>query len=285
MSKIGIVAVVYNERSRIEPWLENVTKWADEVYLLDKGSSDGTLEIASRYAVTVVSIPFSPPGCEVSLYKEFLPTMKTEWCIWSTPSEVFTPRLVDYMKAIAAQDDGQLDSVFAYTKIFAFGSSDSFTPYGNYPHLRMWHRDRAMFIAKIHGAVQSRGNAKFIEDADAYVLHQSHATFESFVERQKGYSACEADSLDVRDREIKAMDFIRMGDKYDSHFSANPRADLRLYLGWKISMYMCALACLHRHRETETKSSYEARLAEVRSLWNERPEGVDRLAEEPVSQG
>jgi hypothetical protein len=265
MGKLCVVACVYNESLRIASWLDNVSRWADEIVLFDKGSQDGTLDIAGRYSVKVHSIPFSPAGCESAELKEILPTLCCEWGVWSTPSEVFSRRLIEWFRLIMENDDGLVDSVFAFSKIYAFGETDPATPYGNYPHLRMWHRDRALFAAKIHGFVQSRGNARVIQDPDAYVLHQSHATFEGFIERQVGYSIAEADLAELKLE--KALEFIRMGDKYDSHFSNNGNADLRLYLGWKISMYMAALACLHRHREVETRAAYSERLARERVSW------------------
>jgi hypothetical protein len=74
------------------------------------------------------------------------------------------------------------------------------------------------------------------------------------------------------------MEFVRMGDKDDAHFAGNPGADLRLYLGWKVSMYLAALACLNKHREEETRRASQERILAVKALWstgdgNGSPEG------------
>jgi hypothetical protein len=266
MKKLGVFVTVFNEASRIRSFLENVSKWADEILLFDKGSTDETLKIASEFPVSITHIPFSPPGYEVVHLKEMMPHLGPEWCVWATPSEVFTPRLIQYFRLLISQDDGLVDSVHAYTKIYAFGRTDPSTPYGNYTHLRMWHRDRALYTGLIHNGVKSRGNSRMIKDEAAYVLHQSHATFEGFVERQKGYSLCESDCAESK--EAKAVEFIRMGEKFDGYFADNPGADLRLHLGWKVSMYLAALACLHKHREEETISDYNERMALEREAWN-----------------
>ena len=43
--KISFIVPSYNEAARITPVLEHATRWADEVVVMDKGSTDGTLEI------------------------------------------------------------------------------------------------------------------------------------------------------------------------------------------------------------------------------------------------
>lgn len=64
--KISFIVPSYNEAARIGAVLEHATRWADEVVVMDKGSTDGTIEICKKFGdkVRVRTIPFSERGHE-----------------------------------------------------------------------------------------------------------------------------------------------------------------------------------------------------------------------------
>ena len=50
--KISVVLIAKNEEKKIEKCLTSVT-WADEIIVIDDGSTDKTLEIAKKYTKKV----------------------------------------------------------------------------------------------------------------------------------------------------------------------------------------------------------------------------------------
>lgn len=46
---LSVIIIAQNEADRIEPCLQSVAGWVDEIIVLDSGSSDNTVEIARRY--------------------------------------------------------------------------------------------------------------------------------------------------------------------------------------------------------------------------------------------
>jgi glycosyltransferase involved in cell wall biosynthesis len=46
---LSVIIIAQDEADRIEPCLQSVANWADEIIVLDSGSSDNTVEIARRY--------------------------------------------------------------------------------------------------------------------------------------------------------------------------------------------------------------------------------------------
>ncbi len=59
MPKLSVCIICKNEQSRIEACLSSVI-WADEIVLLDSGSTDKTLEIAEKYTDKIFSNPDWP---------------------------------------------------------------------------------------------------------------------------------------------------------------------------------------------------------------------------------
>lgn len=50
---VSAVLIVKNEVHVLEPCLESLVEWVDEIVVLDSGSTDGTLELAARYGAKV----------------------------------------------------------------------------------------------------------------------------------------------------------------------------------------------------------------------------------------
>ncbi|TAM23419.1 MAG: glycosyltransferase family 2 protein, partial [Nevskiaceae bacterium] len=46
---LSVCLICKNEADRIEPCLQSVAGWADELIVFDSGSTDGTVEIVRRY--------------------------------------------------------------------------------------------------------------------------------------------------------------------------------------------------------------------------------------------
>ena len=46
---VAVIILTYNEEANIAQALSNVVGWADEVFVLDSMSTDGTLAIAKQY--------------------------------------------------------------------------------------------------------------------------------------------------------------------------------------------------------------------------------------------
>ena len=96
---IGITAIVvcYNEARRLSESLKSLS-FCDEILVFDMGSTDGSLEIATRYATKVISIP------RVEYLESILPDLikhtKNKWVISQDPDEVFSSKLAEQLEQI-----------------------------------------------------------------------------------------------------------------------------------------------------------------------------------------
>jgi glycosyltransferase involved in cell wall biosynthesis len=87
--RISALVNTFNEEEHIQACLESL-QWVDELVVADMGSSDRTVEIASRYATKVVSIP---PGNFSEIRNAGLAEVSGDWVLLVDADERITPEL------------------------------------------------------------------------------------------------------------------------------------------------------------------------------------------------
>lgn len=97
---LSIAIVACNEAENLRRTLASVT-WADEIVLVDSGSTDGTLEIAESYHATIFNEPWPGygPGVNSALDKCTQP-----WILNLDADEAVTPELAAEIRALLASE-------------------------------------------------------------------------------------------------------------------------------------------------------------------------------------
>src|SRR6516225_8532288 len=96
MQKISAYILAYNEAAKIKPAVSSVL-WADEVIVVDSGSTDSTAEIACGLGARVVQIPFQGFG---DLRNRALEECRHEWIFSLDSDERCTPEVRDEILSI-----------------------------------------------------------------------------------------------------------------------------------------------------------------------------------------
>jgi glycosyltransferase involved in cell wall biosynthesis len=181
--KITFLVPVYNEAARIGTVLAHATCWADEVVVLDKGSTDGTLEICRQFGdrVRVVPIPFSERS-----HEDFtlIPGYVSEgWVFFGTCSEIPTRRLIEKCREALDARGGELDLLYVPRFMYFFGVSRAPENGGVSYYPFLFHRDRAVITNDIHDNFHARDKARTLRipyAPDCCVHHFTHPTVRSF---------------------------------------------------------------------------------------------------------
>ncbi|XOV78843.1 MAG: glycosyltransferase family 2 protein [Aestuariibacter sp.] len=100
--KISCFLIVCNEADRIEAALKPLAGWVDQLIVLDSGSTDGTVEIASKYADKVYQTDwpgFGPQRNRALGYCEH------DWVMNIDADEVVTETLKSEIDAVMSQPD------------------------------------------------------------------------------------------------------------------------------------------------------------------------------------
>jgi glycosyltransferase involved in cell wall biosynthesis len=181
--KITFLVPAYNEVARIGMVLEHATRWADEVVVMDKGSTDGTLDLCHRFGdrVRVVPIPFSERSHENFT---LIPGYVSEgWVFFGTCSEIPTHMLIEKCReALEARGD-ELDLLYVPRLMYFFGVSRAPENGGVSYYPFLFHRDRVVITNDINDNFHASDPARTLRipyEPDCCVHHFTHPTVRSF---------------------------------------------------------------------------------------------------------
>ncbi len=137
---VSVFIICKNEARIIEATLQQARILADELIVVDSGSSDGTLEIAKRYADKLVHQDWLGYAAQ----KNFALSLCTQdWCLSLDADEVLTDALIAEIKSRHCE---RSESAFAIPRKLYLG--DKWLRFGGYYpdyHLRLFPRGAAKF--------------------------------------------------------------------------------------------------------------------------------------------
>jgi glycosyltransferase involved in cell wall biosynthesis len=144
---ISAVIVSCNEAELIEGCLESVASWVDEIVIVDMESTDGVVEIATRYGARLFThrrLPYVEPARNFALSQA-----RCDWIILLDPDErVCAPLAVELMRLAKA---GTCDAVAIPRIQRAFGAVLRSPGAQDTSHIRFFRRGSIEWPAEIHG--------------------------------------------------------------------------------------------------------------------------------------
>jgi len=182
-SKISVIIICKNEEKRIKQCLESV-KWANEIVLLDSGSTDNTLAIAGEYTDKIfVNTDWKGFGPQKRLAESHA---SHDWILAIDSDEVISEELGnEVIETIRSADEKE---VFRLNRLTHFC--------GKYIKHSGWYPDRIVRLynkthyhynnAIVHEAVDCKG-AKTV-DLKAGFFHYTNDTLEAYINKRNGYA-------------------------------------------------------------------------------------------------
>ena len=191
LADITPIILTFNEAANIGRSLERLT-WARQVVVVDSGSTDETLAIASRFAnVRTVHRPFD--------------TFAGQWCFAVNETAVATDWILrfdaDYMLEPALREElaalTPSPQTAAYEIGFTYCIAGKPLRASLYPALPiLFRRSKATFVADGH-ADKLRINGPVVPLTNR-LLHDDRKSLERWLQSQSRYQAVEADKLSAR---------------------------------------------------------------------------------------
>ncbi|MFH1239262.1 MAG: glycosyltransferase family 2 protein [bacterium] len=196
MTNISACIITKNEENDIRDCLESVT-WADEIIVVDDGSTDKTLEIARQFTDKIYQQSWLGYGRQK---QSTVDKASGEWILSIDADERVTPELAKEIQLIAhsssvtsASADKQL-TVNGYEIPFRFYFLNHLMRFGGCggeKHLRLFKKAKGSFSkAAIHEGIEIKGNIGKLKN---HMLHFSYQDKEEYFKKLDIYTTLDAE--------------------------------------------------------------------------------------------
>lgn len=189
---ISAVLVCLNEGKKLEKCLASIKDFADEVVVVDLGSTDNSQSVYKKYSVRV----FEHTGVEyVELVRNYSLSKATkQWVLVLDPDEFLGEKLKKTLKEIASQ--GGFTAVNIPRKNIFFGRWIAHSNWWPDRHVRFFKRNYVKWSEKIHKYPQVSGKVLELPAKEEFAIrHTGYQSIGEFIERQNRYSSIEAKNM------------------------------------------------------------------------------------------
>ena len=201
MEKISVTIITKDEEGNIRDCLESV-RWADEVVVVDNGSTDRTLEICREYGARIFREDWKGYAGQKN---SALDKAVNEWVLSLDADERVSPELRREMEEnLAAFPD--LDGYRIPRKNFFLGRWIRHC--GWYPdlNLRLFRRSRGRFGERaVHERVEIGGKTRTLTQP---LVHETYRTLAEFFQRMDRYSALAAREMNREGKKFRLVDVL-----------------------------------------------------------------------------
>jgi glycosyltransferase involved in cell wall biosynthesis len=188
---LSVCIITLNEEANIVRTLESVKAIADEIVLVDCGSTDGTVALASGYGARV----FLEPWKGFAPQKNFCLAKATcDWVLSLDADEEVSPELAASIAAVkAASDSYAFDGYEMARRNLYLKRWIKRAGYYPDPKLRLVRRGMGTFTPRaVHEDMVTAGRVGYIEGD---LIHHAYPTLESFIEHSNRYSSLAAEMV------------------------------------------------------------------------------------------
>jgi len=203
---LSVALAVYNEASNIEECLSSVKEIADEIIVVDGGSTDETVALVKKFGATVI-VTDNPPIFHINKQKA-LDACHGSWILQLDADEVVPEKLAQEIRIVtgyglrvmessnSSHGNTQPDNINGYyipRKNYFWGHF--MKKGGQYPDyvIRLVRKGKAMFPCKsVHEQIEIDGEVGYLKEP---MLHYSYRTTADYWKKADTYTTLTAEEL------------------------------------------------------------------------------------------
>jgi glycosyltransferase involved in cell wall biosynthesis len=200
MATLTVVVLTLNEEANIAACLEGV-RWADEVMVLDSGSTDRTVEIARRFTPHVLAVEWKGYGATRNIA---LDRATGDWVLWLDADERVTGDLGREIRETLQRGPGSPAAYDVARRAYFLGKWIRHC--GWYPGrvTRLFRRGSARFNdARVHEQLVVEGPVGSLRND---LLHYTDPDLEHYFRKFNRYTTLAAEELQAAGRRATAWD-------------------------------------------------------------------------------
>ena len=196
---ISAIVHTFNEEKNIDRCLSSLT-FADEIVLVDMGSTDKTLEIARTHKAR--TFPHSYTGFVEPARNYAIEKARGDWILIVDADEEISKELARYIKAETKNPRGDFYRVARKNIIFSKWVRHA----GWWPdyQVRFFKKGSVSWVSAIHGIPVTKGSGIDIEATeDLALVHHHYQNLEQYIGRLNRYTSVSAKEFYVRGTKFK----------------------------------------------------------------------------------
>lgn len=184
---ISATIITLNEEDNIGRVIKSLDGLADEVIVVDSGSTDKTLEIAKKFGAEIYLRKFDNFANQKNWA---VSKAKGEWILAVDADEEIPVNLADEIKDVVK--DNNFTGYLIPRRNFILGKEIKYSRWSPDTHIWLWKKDSGKWIGDVHEEVKVSGKVGLLKKSK---IHNSHKTLGSFLQVNNLYSDLEARSL------------------------------------------------------------------------------------------
>lgn len=192
MNKISVVINTLNEEKNIEKVLGSV-KWADEIVIVDDGSTDKTIDLAKKYTKKIYhhkGVGYVEPARNFALSKA-----TNEWILLLDADEEVPIALAKRLQDISIEMK-DINYVEIPRKNIIFGKWMKASMWWPDYNIRFFRKGSVVWKDKIHSKPDLSGlEIKLEEKEELAIVHHNYDDLSQFIKRMDKYSTIQASEL------------------------------------------------------------------------------------------
>ncbi|TSC87758.1 MAG: glycosyl transferase family protein [Microgenomates group bacterium Gr01-1014_7] len=189
---ISTVVINYNQSNKLEDCLKSVQNFADEILVVDLGSTDQSQQVAKKFNAIFIQHKFVP---YVEIIRNFAVSKANgDWILVLDPDEQITDDLAKKLKDVTLED--KYAAVNIPRKNIFFGKWIAHTNWWPDRHVRFFKKGKVKWEDRIH--FYPRVDGKVLDlpaREDLAIIHFGYQSIEQFIDRQSRYSTIKAQNL------------------------------------------------------------------------------------------
>lgn len=183
---LSVIIITLNEEKDLPKCLDSVKEIADEIVVVDSGSSDKTVEIAKKFGAKVFEKKFDNYASQKNFAME---KSSGEWIFSIDADEEGSPELCLEIKEVIKQS--KFSGFSIPRKNIILGKFIRYTRWDPEldRHIWLWRKDKGKWVGDVHEEVEVEGAVGRLNNAK---LHNQYETVSEFIGMMNLYSELEA---------------------------------------------------------------------------------------------